>query len=366
MVKFTSFKTRRFNDTISQITSFPNPFHAREALRGRKRLISKDGNINFQRLNIEHHRRYLQDIFTSLLDLTWLWILTLFVICFVTSWVFFALIWYIIMVVHGDFSSNNSNSTNRCVDGVKTFGGLILYSIETQQTIGYGTRAVTENCTAGIFLLIIQSCFGLIIQALWVGLVYTKLSRPKKRRRTLMWSDKALITIRDGYLTLQCRLGDMRYRSTLVEAHIRMYFVSKRLTKENEIIPLNLIDMNVGYDEGKDRLFFNWPIIIEHKINDKSPLFDFDKEQILKEKFEILIVLEGIIEPTGMVTQARTSYMPDEIVWGARFERMIHFLQHQYVVDYSKFNSFIYDNLTTHLSAKQFQEQQQQANSNSN
>jgi potassium inwardly-rectifying channel subfamily J len=305
-------------------------------------------------------------MFTSLLDLSWSQILFLFVFCFVTSWFIFAGIWYLIIFVHGDLSTNQLNKTDRnripCVVGVKSFSGALLYSIETQQTIGYGTRAVTEECTSGVILLIIQCCFGLLIQALWVGLVYTKLSRPSKRRRTLIWSEQSVISLRDGYLTLQCRLGDMRHRSTLVEAHIRMYFISKRRTRENEVIPLNLLDMNVGYDAGRDRLFFNWPIIIEHKIDNQSPLYDMDRETILKRKFEILLILEGIIEPTGMITQAKTSYMPQEIVWGSRFQRMINFKEGLYTVDYSKFNSIYNDNCTPNSSAKQLDEQNQNNN----
>jgi hypothetical protein len=269
------------------------------------------------------------------------------------------------MIVHGDFSEQNLNETNNfipCVSGVKSFSGALLYSIETQQTIGYGTRAVTEQCTAGIILIIIQSCFGLLIQAVWVGLVYTRLSRPRNRRRTLLWSRQAAITLRDGVLTLQCRLGDMRYRSTLVEAHVRMYFLSKRQTKENEIIPLSLVDMSVGYDAGRDRLFLNWPLIIEHKIDAQSPLYHMDKQTISQEKFEILLVLEGIIETTGMCTQARTSYLPGEIIWGARFERMIHFDKDCYTVDYSKFHNITNDNCTPICSAKQLQQQNNNIN----
>jgi potassium inwardly-rectifying channel subfamily J len=280
----------------------------------------------------------------------------------VISWLFFAGIWYAIMAINGDFSNENNPNHTLCVIGVQSFSGALLYSIETQQTIGYGTRAVTETCTGGIFIIIIQSCFSLIIQALWVGLVYTKLSRPRKRRRTLIWSRQAVISLRDGYLTFQCRLGDMRYRSTLIEAHIRMYFISRRQTKENEMIPVNLLDMNVGYDGGKDRLFFNWPIIIEHRIDSRSPLYEMNKETILKEKFEILFVLEGTIEPTGMMTQTKTSYMPEEIIWGSRFERMIHFDQKSYTVDYSKFNSIYNDNCTMNISAKQLEEQQNNNN----
>ena len=302
----------------------------------------------------------MRDLFTSLLDLPWIWIIFLFVFCFVTSWVFFGGLWYLLMTINGDFSSEGLNKTNKsdspCVIGVKTFGGVFLYSIESQQTIGYGTRSLNEDCTSGIILLIIQSCFGLIIQSLWVGLIYTKLTRPKKRRQTLMWSSDGVICLRDGYLTFQCRLGDMRERSTLIEPHIRMYFIKERITMENEIIPFNLIDMNVGFNEGKDRLILNWPIIIEHRIDCQSPLFHLNQQNFFEEIFEILVVLEGIIETTGMITQTKRSYIPQEIIWGGRFENIFHINEQHIDIDYSKFNSISKDNYTTDRSAKQIEE----------
>ena len=42
----------------------------------------------------------------------------------------------------------------------------------------------------------------------------------------------------------------------------------------------------------------------------------------------------------GMTTQARTSYLPEEILWGHRFERLVSFQKEncQYLIDYSKFH----------------------------
>lgn len=34
---------------------------------------------------------------------------------------------------------------------------------------------------------------------------------------------------------------------------------------------------------------------------------------------------EGVIESTGMTTQARSSFLPSEIQWGHRFETMVSF-----------------------------------------
>ena len=56
--------------------------------------------------------------------------------------------------------------------------------------------------------------------------------------------------------------------------------------------------------------------------------------------------------------QARTSYLPTEILWGHRFEQLVRFRNDtgEYLVDYSKFNNTFPVDMPTH-SAKEFQEE---------
>lgn len=53
------------------------------------------------------------------------------------------------------------------------------------------------------------------------------------------------------------------------------------------------------------------------------------------------MIPEGVVESTGMTTQARSSYLPSEILWGHRFESMISFKKEtgEYEVDYTLFNN---------------------------
>jgi potassium inwardly-rectifying channel subfamily J, other len=51
------------------------------------------------------------------------------------------------------------------------------------------------------------------------GLVFAKLSRPKKRAETLLFSKNAVICRRDGQLCLLFRVGDMR-KSHIVEVDL--------------------------------------------------------------------------------------------------------------------------------------------------
>ena len=262
------------------------------------------------------------------------------------------------MYTYGDLKPGNFNSANytACIAGVQSFAGAVLFSIETQQTIGYGTRVVKETCYFAIVIMMVQSSMGVLLQSFMVGVVFAKISRPKKRTETLIWSREAVICLRDGQITLQCRVGDMR-KSHIVEAHVRMYLIKKRVTLEGEVLPLHTYDMNVGFDKGVDRLFLIWPLVIEHIIDEHSPLYEVSRADLAKQRFELVVILEGIIESTGMTTQARTSYLPSEILWGYRFERLITFQRDDglYRIDYSRFNlSYPVDMIT--CSAKDLKE----------
>lgn len=48
-----------------------------------------------------------------------------------------------------------------------------------------------------------------------------------------------------------------------------------------------------------------------------------------------------MIESTGMTTQARSSYLPSEILWGHRFENILQFRKDlkEYEVNYTLFNN---------------------------
>ena len=57
-----------------------------------------------------------------------------------------------------------------------------------------------------------------------------------------------------------------------------------------------------------------------------------------RKHYEIIVVMEGIVEPTGMTIQARSSYLGDEILWGYRFVNVLHYTEGCYQVDFSAFD----------------------------
>lgn len=55
----------------------------------------------------------------------------------------------------------------------------------------------------------------------------------------------------------------------------------------------------MGFETGDDRLFLVSPLVISHEIDVRSPFWDMSHAQLEKEDFEIVVILEGMVEATG-------------------------------------------------------------------
>ena len=125
----------------------------------------------------------------------------------------------------------------------------------------------TEQCASAVVTLCAQSIFGVssksadfiilisglscgnifeqcILEGIMVGLLFVKISRAKKRSRTLMFSKTAVINHRDGELCFMFRVADMR-KSHLLDATVRAAVISKRTTAEGEEITISHEELEV-------------------------------------------------------------------------------------------------------------------------
>lgn len=110
------------------------------------------------------------------------------------------------------------------------------------------------------------------------------------------------------------------------------------MTPENEYIPLDHSDVNVGFDGGTDRIFLVSPMTIVHEIDDESPLYEYGPAELAEAHFELVVILEGMVEATAMTTQCRSSYLPSELRWGHCFEPMLFERRGHYEIDYERFH----------------------------
>ncbi|XP_038129464.1 G protein-activated inward rectifier potassium channel 3-like [Cyprinodon tularosa] len=314
--------------------------------REQHRYVSKDGKCRVNLGHIDERGRFLSDIFTSFVDLQYRWFLFVFMMCYITTWFLFAGLYYINASIRGDLVQGRPLGTNQnkygeqyaCYVGIDGFISALLFSVETQRTIGYGSRTVSASCQEGVLLVMLQCIVGSMIDALMVGCMFVKISRPKKRAETLLFSRTCVIANRDDQLCLMFRIGDLR-ESHMVDAKVRAKLIKSRQTAEGEFLPLEQTEIDLGYETGSDRLFLVEPQVIKHNIDVNSPLWNLGPEQLRRQQFEIIVILEGIVEATGMMCQAKTSYIETEIEWGARFEPCMTLEKGSFRVDLRRFHS---------------------------
>lgn len=170
----------------------------------------------------------------------------------------------------------------------------------------------------------IQFCFGVICQVMMIGIVFAKLFCLKKRVEIFMFSKNVCICKQDGELCFLVRVGDMR-KFYIVEVYVRVVVIKKKIIKEGEVLFLYQFDVNLGFEDGSDRFFLVWLVIISYRINEESSFWEMFFEDLYREQFELIIILEGIVEFIGMIIQVRSLYLLGEIFWGYRFERLVIF-----------------------------------------
>lgn len=337
--KSTKSRMKTIKRNLLKSFCFFNPFMTTSKIQ---RLISKNGTANINRVNIERSK-FISDFFNTVVDFQWRFILVIFSLTFLVSWTFFTICWYLNSQFYYSYYKIE------CVSGLEhylRFFDYFLFSIETQQTIGYGSRAVTSQCGFSSIILMCQCGCNIFLECFLGGVLFSKLSRPKKRTETLIFSELAVISPRDGIYCFMCRIGDLR-KSHVISAHVRLYIIKTRFTQEGEVIPCDVQELSIS--NTKNCLLF-MPIIVEHRIDKNSPLFKLvktsneNKDELngfISEDFEILVTLEGMVESTGASIQGRTSFLPHEIYWNKVFEPLIDEStdkSSRITVDFSKFN----------------------------
>lgn len=250
--------------------------------------------------------------------------LAIFVLSYFGSWLLFAVLFYIIGWAHGDLEFDAETGqrlgegAEECVRGAVNFAGFFLLSVESQVSTGYGEKYPTEECPEAIFLLIVQLTIGIVIDAAMVGIVYVKMIRPPKYA-DFKFSRKAVICQRDGKLCFIFRAADFKQDHS-IDSKIRAYLFEEKITAEGERTGKNQQRLKL---DTNGRVFLIWPQTVCHVIDKTSPFYDMSARDLIQRHFEVVVSLTGISRHTGQMTQARTSYLSKEILWGHRFTNVI-------------------------------------------
>ncbi|XP_076876187.1 ATP-sensitive inward rectifier potassium channel 15 [Brachyhypopomus gauderio] len=304
-----------------------------------RRVVSKEGHNNVHIDNVEGMVQiYLHDIWTTVLDMKWRYKLTLFVSTFFTTWFIFGVVFYLIGMKNGDIDIVHSSNHTPCVTNVASLMGAYLFSLESQATIGYGFRHISEECPLAILALVAQVVFTSLAEIFVTGAFLAKLARSKKRAESVRFSRYAVVCVRQGKACVMVRVANMR-QSLLVQCQLIGKLFSPYITEEGEKTLLHQAAVSFQLDCGDEFPFLGMPLTFYHELDESSPLAGLTAESLKTRDFELVLSLSATTESTASFCQCRTSYTPQEFLWDCEFEPLLYIAPRgRHIIDFGFFD----------------------------
>ncbi len=206
-----------------------------------------------------------------------------------------------------------------------------FFSVETLGTIGYGNMFPDGRAAESVMTA--EAITGLLFSAVLTGLAFAKFARPTSR---VLWSKICVVSDRDGVPTLMFRVANER-RNHIVEANVRVAVIRQEQTQEGEKVR-RVVDLPL-MRSSTPSFVLSWTVM--HPITAQSPLYGVTPEELRKLEAEIVVTLTGLDETLMQTIHSRTSYLPEEVVYGARFDDILGTLPDgKRAIDYRKFHDW--------------------------
>jgi len=285
------------------------------------RVLKKDGSSNIQKLGLSFFDRF--DLYHSLVSMK--------------SWQFFATILFVYLMINLIFATGfvlvgidklyDSNVVKVESDFLRAF----FFSTQTLTTLGYGQMSPTgigANVIASI-----EAFIGLLMFALLTGLLYGRFSRPKAK---LMFSTNALISpYLENSKGLMVRLANPK-NSNLINVNASFLFSYIVIDKGEKIRKYFNLDLEIKEIK---IMAASWTLV--HPLDENSPLKTFTRESLRESNAELIVQIEGYDETYNQQVSTRTSYTCDEVVFDAKFVRILkHSEDGQVGVDLGRLSEF--------------------------
>jgi len=164
-------------------------------------------------------------------------------------------------------------------------------------------------------LVTAESFTGILIIALFTGIIFARFSRPFAR---VLFSNVAVVAPFDGVPTLMFRAANQRGESIL-DASVTVSLARQHTTIEGVTMrrfqELKLMRSN------NPLFLLSWTVM--HPIDEASPLYGLTRADMEAADMEIVVMLSGMDEIIADRIYARHAYWNDEILWNRRFVDVI-------------------------------------------
>jgi inward rectifier potassium channel len=273
------------------------------ARESRKRLLNRDGTFNVRREGLGFWQSL--SAYHYVLTIGWGRFLAYVTAVYLALNTLFAFA-YVACGPHALLGYDGSTAMMR-------FARAFFFSVETLATIGYGNIAPVT--LASNLVMTVESLVGLLGFSLVAGIVFGRFARPMAQ---IIFSDVAVIAPYRDMTAFMFRIVNQR-SNEIVEMEAKALLSIRRADGDhNDRVFL-------GLTLERERVAFfplSWTIV--HPIDSASPLFGLTADELREREGEFLILLNGFDETFSQTVHTRSSYKPDEIIWGAKFQSILN------------------------------------------
>lgn len=265
------------------------------------------------------YRHGFKDIYHYLMRSSWPKVFQFYVALFLLINTLFALLY---LAVPGSIS------------GAHTFRNTFFFSVQTFSTVGYGT--VSPQNLYGNIIVVLEIMTGVLTVALTAGLAFAKFSKPSAK---LIYSHNILLTRFEGEPVLMFRMANAR-GNQITSARVELHRVYPFKTKEGHSIvrfmPLKLIR------DYSPVFALSWSVY--HPIDQDSPFYGMNHEELAKSKDEFYVIFNGIDSAFSQTIHDVHYYTMGDVLFHHKFVDILHRDdQGTRYIDYENFHSTLPD-----------------------
>ena len=286
-----------------------------------QRILNKDGSFNVERKGLTFSDKF--SFFHWMINTKWsAFILCVFIGFFTYSTVF-SLVYYFIL---GPEQFHGIEATS----AIGQYFELFFFSSQTFATVGYGRINPATNISS--FVAAIDAFSGVLYFAVVTGLLYGRFSKPIPK---IMFSEIGVVAPYNNGLAVMFRLAN-KLNHQLQNAEVRL--ISSLIADVDGQPIRQFYELEL---ERKEIIFLATSWTIVHPIDEKSPFFNMTKEEFDFSEPEFMMQLKVYDQSYSQDTFTNTSYRKEEIIWNARFEKILVISEQENFIDFTKFNEVI-------------------------
>lgn len=265
-----------------------------------KRVINRDGSFNVKRMG---EKRLA---FHTLLTMSWVRFILFIMAYYAVVNLVFAFLYLVV-----DFDGIGATADYQVHS---RFLIALFFSAQTLTTVGYGSLYPLSEAVS--FISVSEALFGLLMFAVFTGLMYGRVSRPIHGVR---FSKMGLIAPYKNGLSFQFRVANEMSNNLLeLEARATLSIVvNENGNAGRKFLPLELDNNKVNF------LPLNWNLV--HPIDADSPLYNMTESDFADGDVEIMVIIKGFNDTFGQEIHARSSYTFEEIFWNKKYQLPFHF-----------------------------------------